>query len=105
MLTVLQLNAQEPVLKVGSPFPEIAITQISNAPFKEFYLNKVKDEKYYILNFWGTWCSPCLPEMDTLAKLQKKNAGKIQVIAISDDNELRKAKYLKNKPSDFIFHL
>lgn len=100
MFLVFQLHAQEPLLKVGSRFPEISITHISNAPVKEFYLNKAKGGKYYILNFWGTWCSPCIPEMDILAKLQKQNAGKIQVIAISDDNEERKTKYLKNKPSD-----
>jgi len=99
MLTVVQLNAQDPVLKVGSPFPEITISHISNAPLKEIYLNKVTDNKYYILNFWGTWCGPCLPEMDTLAVLQKSNEGKIQIIAISDDNEDRKSKYLKKKPS------
>ncbi len=91
--------SQESLLKTGSSFPDIIINQISNAPVKEFYLNKEKDNKFYILNFWGTWCSPCIPEMDTLAILQKANADKIKVIAISDDNEERKAKYLKNKPS------
>jgi uncharacterized protein (TIGR03435 family) len=96
----LQSNAQEPILKVGSRFPDLTITHISNAPENEFYLNKAKDKRYFILNFWGTWCSPCIPEMDTLAKLQTHNAGKIQVIAISDDNEERKLKYMKNKPSD-----
>ncbi|MFT4154510.1 redoxin domain-containing protein [Parafilimonas sp.] len=90
---------QEPVLSMGSRFPDMMIANISNAPIKEFYLNKVKDNKFYILNFWGTWCSPCIPEMDTLAKLQKQNAERIQVIAISDDDEERKSKYLKNKPS------
>jgi uncharacterized protein (TIGR03435 family) len=100
VFVVFQSNAQEPLLKVGYRFPDMTITHISNGPVKECYLNKVKDNKYYILNFWGTWCSPCIPEMDTLAKLQKQNAGKIQVIAISDDNEERKSKYLKNKPSE-----
>ncbi len=100
LLGTLPALSQEPLLKVGSRFPDIVFTNISNAPVKEFYLNKEKDNKFYILNFWGTWCSPCIPEMDTLAKLQKTNVGKIKVIAISDDSEERKAKYLKNKPSD-----
>lgn len=100
LFLAFQSNAQEPLLKVGSRFPDIMISHISNAPVKEFYLNSAKDSKFYILNFWGTWCSPCIPEMDTLARLQKKNAGKFQVIAISDDSEERKVKYLKNKPSD-----
>jgi uncharacterized protein (TIGR03435 family) len=99
VLSFLQSGAQDPILKVGSPFPDIVLRNISNAPVKELYLNKTTDKKFYILNFWGTWCSPCIPEMDTLAKLQKKNAGKIQVLAISDDPEERKAKYLSKKPS------
>ncbi len=96
---VLQSNAQEPLLTTGSTFPDMVINHISNAPVKEFYLGKAKDNKFYILNFWGTWCSPCIPEMDSLAKLQKQFGAKVQVIAISDDNEARKKKYLQNKPS------
>lgn len=99
LFCVLQSTAQEPLLTTGSAFPDMVINNISNAPVKEFYLGKAKDEKFYILNFWGTWCSPCIPEMDSLAKLQKQFAGKIQVIAVSDDNEARKKKYLQNKPS------
>ncbi len=99
VLLFLQSKAQEPVLTLGSRFPDIVIRNISNAPVKEFYLNKAVDKKLLILNFWGTWCSPCIPEMDSLAKLQKTNAGKIQVIAISDDSEERKGKYLQKKPS------
>lgn len=100
LLLSLQIRAQEPLLTIGSHFPDIVITDISNASVKEFYLNQAKNKKFYILNFWGTWCSPCIPEMDTLAKLQKDNAEKIQIIAISDDDQDRKEKYLKNKPSD-----
>lgn len=90
---------QEALLKKGDPFPDLVIKDISNAPVKEFYLNGANDDKYYVLNFWGTWCSPCLPEMDSLAKLQVANADRLQVIALSDDVEERKQKYLEKKPS------
>lgn len=95
----LRIFAQDAVLKAGNRFPDIIFTNIANAPVKEWYLNKVKDDKFYIINFWGTWCSPCIPEMDSLAKLQRKYKDKIQVIAVSDDDDARKSKYLKNKPS------
>lgn len=87
------------VLKAGDQFPNIPINQIINAPVKHVNLNESKDKKFYILNFWGTWCSPCIPEMDELTKLQKANANKIQVVAISDDDPLKLQKYLKNKPT------
>lgn len=99
LVSGITVYGQDALLTPGSRFPDLVITNISNAPVKEFYLNKERGDRFYILNFWGTWCSPCIPEMDTLWKLQKQNAGKIQVIAISDDQEERKARYLKNKPS------
>jgi len=99
LLSGFTVLGQEPLLTTGSRFPDFVITNISNAPVKEFYLNKERSNQFYILNFWGTWCSPCIPEMDALAKLQKQNAGRIQVIAISDDSKERKNQYLKNKPS------
>jgi uncharacterized protein (TIGR03435 family) len=37
--------------------------------------------------------------MDALTKLQKANASKMQVIAISDDSPLKLQKYLKSKPT------
>lgn len=93
------LYGQETLLKPGNRFPDILIKELSNAPTKEFYLNRDGKKSYYILNFWGTWCSPCIPEMDSLAIYQKLFNDKIQVIAISDDDENRKAAFLKKRPS------
>ncbi|RZL69385.1 MAG: DUF3738 domain-containing protein [Pedobacter sp.] len=87
------------VLRSGDQFPDISINRIINAPVKSIYLNESKDKRFYILNFWGTWCSPCIPEMDELTKLQKANADKIQVIAISDDDPSKLQKYLISKPT------
>lgn len=91
--------SQGMVLKSGDQLPDISINQIINAPVKSFNIKSSKDKKFYILNFWGTWCSPCIPEMDELTKLQKANADKMQVIAISDDEPAKLQKYLKNKPT------
>lgn len=40
--------------------------------------------KVVLLNFWATWCSPCLAEMPELAKLQKeyRDCG-LQIIGIA----------------------
>jgi uncharacterized protein (TIGR03435 family) len=91
--------SQGMVLKSGDQLPDISINQIVNAPVKSFNIKSSKDKKFYILNFWGTWCSPCIPEMDELSRLQKANADKLQVIAISDDEPVKLQKYLKNKPT------
>lgn len=42
--------------------------------------------KYVLVNFWATWCSPCVIEMPSLDRLAKKLAKEnIVVVAISED--------------------
>lgn len=97
LLATLVTKAQ-PLLKVGDLFPNIMIRPIINAPVKTLDVH-TSNNKILILNFWGTWCSPCLPEMDSLAKLQARNASKLQVIAISNEPVDRLQRYLHKKPS------
>ncbi|MBK0379978.1 DUF3738 domain-containing protein [Mucilaginibacter segetis] len=95
----LQTSAQNTALKVGDIFPHILFKPIINAPVKEFLIPANANTKLYIINFWGTWCSPCIPEMDKLAKLQITNQKDVRVIALSDDSPERLKKYLIKKPS------
>lgn len=37
-----------------------------------------------LINFWATWCTPCLKELPSLAELQRRRSG-LQVIALSVD--------------------
>lgn len=42
--------------------------------------------QYTLVNFWATWCSPCVVELPSLNRLQKKYENKgLKVIAISID--------------------
>ena len=44
--------------------------------------------KPLLLNFWATWCAPCVKEMPTLDALQVKLGGaNFQVLAVSQDRE------------------
>ena len=99
LLTACCCSVQgQALLKASDVFPDLVIRNIINAPVKEFDIHK-QQNKFLILNFWGTWCSPCLPEMDSLAKLQVKNSKHIQVIGISNEPVSRLQRYLQRKPS------
>ena len=53
---------------------------------------------YFIINFWASWCAPCIKEMKSLNSLQKKRPS-MRVITISQDKSLDLAKkfFQKNK--------
>ena len=61
-------------------------------------LIKENEASYYIINFWASWCAPCIKEMKSLNLLQKK-APYLRVITISQDRNLDSAKkfFEKNK--------
>ena len=44
--------------------------------------------KVVVLNFWATWCPPCIAEMPALDKLQGEMGGKdFAVVAVSTDRQ------------------
>lgn len=52
--------------------------------FKNF-LNK-KDDKVYVLNFWATWCAPCVKELPYFEKINEiYNIQNVEVILVSLD--------------------
>ncbi|MBK9323413.1 MAG: TlpA family protein disulfide reductase [Bdellovibrionaceae bacterium] len=44
--------------------------------------------KLVILNFWASWCGPCVEEMPSLIKLIKSMPKDIELIAISGDSNI-----------------
>jgi thiol-disulfide isomerase/thioredoxin len=50
-------------------------------------LAKFKDH-VIILNFWASWCDPCVEEFPSLLSLLDEFKGKVKLLAISADTEL-----------------
>lgn len=45
-------------------------------------------DKILILNFWATWCKPCLEEMPLLVSIQERYAHQeVQVVGVSADTK------------------
>lgn len=40
-----------------------------------------------VLNFWASWCLPCLQEFPSLVQFQEKYKGRVKVIGINGDEE------------------
>jgi cytochrome c biogenesis protein CcmG/thiol:disulfide interchange protein DsbE len=59
--------------------------------------------KILVLNFWATWCAPCVQEIPSLNEFQKRFAKSgVVVVAISvDKNEQKYKKFLERIPVAF----
>ena len=55
------------------------------------------NSNFFILNFWATWCPPCIKEIPDLIKLEKKFNKKFKIIFISVDSVPKKTitKFMK----------
>lgn len=48
---------------------------------------KLEKEPIILLNFWASWCVPCLKEFPGLVKFQEKFKGRVKVVGINGDEE------------------
>lgn len=101
IVTFLSIHAQG-LIHIGDNAPTYHFLKVINAPYSTFDLTEIKD-KPIVLAFWGTWCAPCIPEMINLGKLQKRFGDKVQIIAVSDDNEQKLKNFLIKRPSKIWF--
>ena len=75
--------------KEGGPAPEFAIKADSGAQITPTSFNG----KVLVLNFWATWCPPCIQEIPSLNQFQRRCADSgVKVIAISIDKNDAKYK-------------
>ena len=66
--TILTLSAQSMGLEIGNKAPEIKLPTLKGDTVS---LSSLKG-KLVLIDFWGTWCSPCVEEQSELAKLYAK---------------------------------
>ncbi len=73
--------ASNPDFQVGEPIPDFTLSTLDGQVVSSSNLlgNPV------VLNFWATWCGPCVKEIPTLKTLAKDSDAQVVTIAIDDN--------------------
>lgn len=64
-----------------------SITTVKTYNFNQLKpLLERKDNKTYVVNFWATWCAPCVKELPYFEKIKKEYGNKnVEVLLVSLD--------------------
>lgn len=92
-------TAQKQVLSIGDAVPE-SLWSSNHTIYKDGNIDNQSLEKYrgklLILDFWSTWCGPCirsLPELDSIGKMF---GDKVQVILVTKNTNQILSSFLKS---------
>ncbi len=83
LLTTMLIHLELPRLQVGSKAPQLQIQSwLKGEP------TRIKKGQVTVVDFWATWCNPCLAVLPHLGKLQTKykNNGVIIIALAAPDN-------------------
>jgi thiol-disulfide isomerase/thioredoxin len=87
-------------LQIGDTVPDVTINNILHYKTKAAKFSDFKG-KLLILDFWATWCSPCVAMIPRMDSLQKQFEGRVQFmpVAYQTENEVAvfNQKYDKRK--------
>jgi len=73
----------------GDKAPNVKGVDLSNAPVA---LWEIKGN-LFLINFWATWCAPCVAELPALQTLYSKFQGRgVQVVGIAVDDTIENVK-------------
>ncbi len=85
--------------KVGNPASPITLTTWLQAPASARASWETLKGKVVVLEFWATWCGPCVEQIPHLNSLADKFKGKpVQFVSITDEEGQRVESFLRSRP-------
>jgi cytochrome c biogenesis protein CcmG, thiol:disulfide interchange protein DsbE len=85
--------------RIGTPAPDFIVQDADHKVELRDFRGKI-----VVLNFWATWCAPCVEEMPSLTQLQQRFKDKnVTVLGVSVDvDNDGYHRFLKDHKVDFL---
>lgn len=80
---------------IGSTVPDYLISNVLYDSDKEFSIQK-PPKKILILDFWATWCSPCVAMIPKIDSLQKAFKGEVDFVAVTTQSKETVENFMQN---------
>lgn len=88
-------------LKVGSVLPNFKFTSFDGHSI--VWADAKQKDKYMLIDFWGTWCKPCLAQTKDLIELKSKYSGRLEILSLAfQENKDNAKRYVKSKNLNWI---
>ena len=84
------------LLVPGSKAPAIDLTAVVHGP----EVRPFSGEHVVVVEFWATWCGPCLASMPHISTLQQQYGAEVQFIGVTDEEEQTVTEFLETEAED-----
>ncbi len=83
LLASCRVGPRHPDIAIGKAIPAFELPAIGGAEVSSESLLGTP----VVLNFWATWCRPCVKEIPTLKAIHRDSSANVVTIAIDDQGE------------------
>ncbi|MEN8248478.1 MAG: TlpA disulfide reductase family protein [Bacteroidota bacterium] len=101
LLNEHSFTSKQILLKKGMSMPDFEFTLFNNE--KTTWEKTGALNKFVLIDFWGTWCKPCLTQSQDLKKIKDKYSNKLEILGLAyQDNRDRAISYVNKNKLDWI---
>lgn len=83
-------STTEDILAPGSKAPAIDLAAVVHGP----EVRPFTGDHVIVVEFWATWCGPCIRNMPHLSDLQQQYGAEVQFIGVTDEDEATVTEFL-----------